>query len=273
MSIVRRPVALSQAARTAQAQPELWVEGSQKPRFDIKAFALVSLALSREAAGPALIWSAGMTKAGAARIARNRIGPRLGAMGRLGRALPTREGVATGFVGLAGLMVAAADVAVPPPPAPEPEQPDLFRFAPPIHIPRRAQPRLQDPVPRPLVVLETPEPLVVSPSDADTDAPTLAAIRAMIADLRQTDPVAARRIDANAAEPVVPPTRSSLLISAVPLTPQEPRPPTLLDRAKTHLFHAGAVVLGWTVTVLALPVGTTRAAVAHLNGQDLREGA
>jgi len=273
MSIVRRPATVSQAARPSRALPELWVEGSQKPRFDLRAFGSVSLALARAAASPALIWSAGMTEAGAARIARNRIGPRLAAMGRVGRALPAREGVSSGFVALAALLSAAADIAVPPPPAPEPEQPDLFRSALPVHIPRRPQPRLPDPVPSDPVVMEIRDDLAAKSPDPDTDAPTLAAIRAMIADLRQTDPASPRRIDARAAEPVPPQTRSSLLISTVPLTPQEPRPLTLLDRAKTQLFHASAVVLGWTVTVLALPVGATRAAIAHLNGENLRDWA
>lgn len=262
MSLTRRPPVVSQGSRPVPARPELWVEGHQRPRFDLKAFARVSVALSRETVGPALSVMAGMFRHAAGQMAQNRIGPRLATTGRLGRALPRKERLAGGLTGIACLTNAAAEIAVPPEPLPvPPAYPDLLR---PPSVPRRTVARLPDtalPPPPALVAVSVHEPAAAPP----VDSPTLAAIRAMIAEMRDPDPVVPRHIS------TLPQPRSTLLTHEIPLSPPEPADPTPAQWLRAQTFHFAAALLGWGATILAVPIGATRAALAYFDGQDLRD--
>lgn len=248
-------------------RPSLWVEGSQQPRLDLRAFGRVSLILSRQTARPVLAWLSALTDGGAQRMAANGLGPRLVGLGRLGRALPPRDRVAAGLQGLARLLMSAADVAVPPPPAVPLTYPDLLEPAPQTMArrPRRAAPRLDEPA------VAEPAPAPPPPDrpagTEDFDAPTLAAIRAMIDEMREATPVAPQRPSAAPAEP---PTGRVLLTHGVPLTPPEPRAPGLGERAAAQALHLTAVALAWGVTLVSWPVGAVKAVLIHLDGEDLR---
>lgn len=80
---------------------------------------------------------------------------------------------------------------------------------------------------------------------SDPGDPDLAAIRAVIAE-------------------VTPPRRSALPPLADPEPPAEPAAPG-------RMVAALSLVLGHGLLVLSVPYGAVRAALAHLNGQDLRE--
>ncbi len=247
-------------------RPSLWVEGSQQPRLDLRAFGRVSLILSRQTARPVLLWVSDLTSGGAQRMAANALGPRLARLGRVGRALPPRERVAAGLQGVARLLTSAADVAVPPPPVAAPAHPDLPDPVP-LNLarrPRRAAPRLDQPDPGPA---PAPPPPDRPAGTEDFDAPTLAAIRAMIDEMREATPVVPHRPTAAPAEP---PTGRVLLTHAIPLTPPEPRAPGIGERAAARAMYLMAVLLAWSVTLMASPVGAVKAVLIHLQGDDLR---
>lgn len=163
--------------------------------------------------------------------------------------------------------MSAADVAVPPPPAVPLTYPDLLEPAPQTMArrPRRAAPRLDEPA------VAEPAPAPPPPDrpagTEDFDAPTLAAIRAMIDEMREATPVAPQRPSAAPAEP---PTGRVLLTHGVPLTPPEPRAPGLGERAAAQALHLTAVALAWGVTLVSWPVGAVKAVLIHLDGEDLR---
>ncbi|MGL6212218.1 MAG: hypothetical protein ACRC14_20520 [Paracoccaceae bacterium] len=257
MSFNRPPATRDEAAK--RVRPELWIEGSQKPRFNLPAFGRVSIALSRRVAKPVLNWTSARTTDSATWMSRNTIGPRLGRMGRVGRALPSRDRLAQGLNGTAALLSAAADVAVPPPVVEVPAYPDLLRALeisenPINRRPRRAAPRLPDPEPEPAAAHRPAAP-------DDFDAPTLAAVRQLIDEMRSLPPVQQRTET---------PSGRELLAGAVPLAPPEPRDPSPAEHAAAQVFALAAMALGWGVTLLSLPVGAIKAMLIHLNGEDLR---
>ena len=269
-----RPPVLRPERASRNARPQLWVEGSQRPRFALPAFAWVSVALSRRTALPALIWLAGLGSAAAQTMATNRLGPRLAQAGSLGRALPSRKALATGLSGLAALLSAAADVAVPPPPAATPPAfPDILR---PSH-PRRAVARLPDPLPAPQLPprrapLRLAAPDAVAVPETEFDDRTVHAIRALIHATPEMPLTVPARIVSTDDLPALrlPLTKGDLLIHAVPLHPPEPAPQTVAGMVRSKAFDLGVLAAAWGMTLLVLPIGATRAMILHLNGEDLR---
>jgi len=278
-----RPPSLPRDPSASQPRPTLWVEGSQRPRFDVVAFARVSLVLSRRSARPALDWLAGKMSDAAESVGDNTLGPRLARTGRIGRALPSRGAVAQGLSTMARLLSAAADVALPPVAlaavavVPQPAAPL------PLPMPaRRAIPRIADqsgearpPTPQPQRPVQSrprPEATVPSAAAPDFDSKTLTAIRALIDEMHQTTPVAPHRAAVPARPTVValPLTGRALLTGHVPLQPPEPEVPTLSRRLRSAAHTLLVAAIGWGATLLASPVGAVKAALIHLNGSDLR---
>jgi hypothetical protein len=224
-------------------------------------------------AQPLLLSTARIFIGGAERVAENTLGPRFARESRLGRALPTRKAVAHGLTAVAVLMTAAANLAVPPPPTvelparPEPNRPVLV-----VRRPRQAELRLAGPEP-----VQTHSPkveltLALRPSDnPDLDATTVAAIRALIDEMRNEHPTGPPATPQRPkAMALSPPSGRVLLTHEVPLTPAEPRPLTLGERLSARSFRLAAGLVAGTVTVLTLPVGLVRAVLTHLHGNDLR---
>lgn len=267
-----RPSAPTDRPSAKRDAPQIWAEGRQQPRFDLRGFARVGLLLSRQMARPVLLVTTRFCSDAAESMAENTIGPRLARASTLGRALPRRESVARGFTATGALLALAADLAVPPPPAPAAEP---QAAAPPLLIARRPRQaerlaelrpteRQADPVPPP------PTPPATRPAGlADFDAPTLAAIRALIDDMRVPEPVTPQR--PAPPPPPQPPSGRVLLTQGVPLTPPEPKPPTLVERLAGQARRCAAGLIAGTVTLVVLPVGLVKAVLLHLNGNDLRD--
>lgn len=251
-----RPSAPAERSAARRNTPQIWSEGRQQPRFDLRAFARVSVLLSRQKARPVLLATIRLCAGAAERMAENTLGPRFARASRIGRALPAREGVARRLTAIGAFLTAAADLAVPPPPSP-PAEPEPQ--APPLLIARR--PRSAElPPPAP----DAPPPL--RPAEAtDFDAPTLAAIRALIADTHDVEP--ARPTPA----PLLPLSGRVLLTRGVPLAPPEPRPPTLAERLAAQAYRVAAGLMAGAVTLVLLPVGLVGAGLIHLRGEDLRD--
>ncbi len=263
---LNRPSAKQRKTSARAGAPSLWVEGSQRPRFDIRAFVRVSLLLSRAAARPVLLNGSSLLVHAAEQMVENTLGPRLSRASRLGRALPSREGVAQAIVATAVLIAKAADLAASPPAA-EPE-PTPAPVRPPLLVNRRSYPSA---LPMPPAEPDTPglKATVATSRDVDYDfdAPTLAAIRALIDDMRDPPKVAPKR-RVPAALP--PPSGLVLLSHAVPLSPPERLPRTIPETLADHAFNLASAMLAAVVTLCVMPVGLVKAALAHLNGQDLR---
>lgn len=261
----------SQNDRSAAETPRLWAEGQQPP-FNFLAYARVSLLLSRRAARPVFLGTADLFRVGAERVAENTLGPRFARVGRLGRALPSRDRVAKGLQAGAAFMTASADWAaappsVEPPPDNGPDQPD----SPPMLLISRHSRQItfqsSEPVAAPA---EPPKPAQVA-EEQDFDAPTLAAIRAMIDEMRDPTPVAAPVVPKRPTLVALPPPSGrALLTHGVPLTPPEPQPASLSERVAARSYLAAAGLLGGGISLLILPIGLVRAALIHMNGEDLR---
>jgi len=266
---INRPTARSDRPAVRQGAPRLWSEGSQQPRFALGAFVRVSFLLSRRTARQMLLGTARLLLDGAERMAENTLGPQFARAWRLGRALPARDDVARGLTAMAGFMTVCADVAEAPPPVAMPE---------PMPAPVPAPvPLLISPRPRRIALPPTdakseqpkphPTPAVLRAADPDFDAPTLAAIRAMIDEMREPPAVAPRRPAPVAVQPA---SGRALLTHGVPLSPPEPQVPTLTQTLAARSFGLAAGLMAGGVTLLVLPVGLIRATLAHLNGDDLR---
>ncbi len=268
--------------------PRLWVEGQQQPRFDLRGYSRVSLLLSRRMARPLLLGTAQLLHGGAERMADNTLGPRFARASRVGRAMPSRDTLAQGLDAMASFMTVAADLAVPPPemPAfPEPlETPQLTN--------RRARRTSAQETSGETPVVDAHEPVmqVMPPTDAapaepvpardpatpddtgpDLDAPTLAAIRALIEetrDVRPTRPAAPHR--RKAPPPPEPVSGRVLLTHGVPLAPPEPPLPTFAQILSARALRLAAGLVAGAFTLLTLPVGLVQAVVTHLQGNDLR---
>lgn len=279
-----RPSARKDRSADRQDTPRVWSEGRQKPRFDLRGFARVSLILSRQMARPLLTESARIFGGGAGWMGENTLGPRLARASLLGRALPARARVARGLDAAAGFLMTAADIAVPPPLGALPPELPEFDPAQITRRPRQADRRLAELAAKPPQADPAPAPVTAPPVDkadrtdtaigtAELDEPTVAAIRAMIKETRNITPTrpkpSARRA---VAVPVVPdpPTGRVLLTRGIPLNPPEPHPPTMAERVSTRTVFVAAGVVAGAVTLLTLPVGMVRAGLKHLIGHDLR---
>lgn len=264
-----RPPTRSASSDASRRPPRIWADGSQNPRFDVAGFARVGLLLSRQAARTVLLTVGWLVSSTAMAMAENTLGPRLAGATRFGRILPARTRVANGLTSVAILMTAAADVAAPPPPIEAPVAPQDPARAPTLvsRAERRAAFAPAAAISEPAQV---PVSVAVENATPEFDAPTLAAIRAMIEEMRiATEPVPAQ----NRAEPVLlpPPSGLAVLMQAIPLSPPEPRRLTFAETLLAQAYDGIAGLVAATVTLLMLPVGMAKAGFAHLRGDDLRD--
>ena len=273
-----RPAGPKKRPATGPDAPRLWSEGGQRPSFDLRGFVRVSVLLSRRMARPLLRGSAQMLGDASGRMTENTLGPRLARACRLGRALPQREAVAQRLGALAGFVTLAAEIAVPSPVAVAKPAEPLLRGLDPMQMarrPRRSDTLVADSTADAATIpIPTPAPTpTLRPTDATgLDAATVAAIRAMIDDMRDVQPARPPIAPPRAAPAAVPPpaTGRVLLTHGVPLTPPEPREPTVVERLSRRATRLAAVLLAGSVILLTLPVGIVRAALTHLRGEDLR---
>jgi hypothetical protein len=221
-------------------RPKIWAEGSQRPRFDLRAFGRASLHLAREGAAPLLAWAARMgrrvavnVKNGAGRIPAAKLG-------RFAWLVPSHLRVAQWIKTFAAVLAhasASADPEVKRGNALVAEiEPHLWPLDAPG--PEAAPAPLPEPEPEPVVPAEP-----VPPADDP-----LAAIRDDLDD----KPAAKRRVPA-------------------PVPPQGPAlPPSPPGPMGVMAVQITGYVLGWGAAILALPYGLARALWLHLKGVDLR---
>lgn len=301
---------------TTPERPPIWINGRQRPAFNLRAYAAYSLMVTRAGLGPVLMRASGATTAFQRRIAAGAFPVATEKLGRAAQYLPTRSGIGATIGGVAGLISQAGQIVAPPPlvaeslaaydalwrsrPMPssgrlrgvdldrvlsDPEL-DALRTAHPLR-PRRADRQVAETGPHdrdaPFSTRQHPpekvtdnavpsvgtlapasgQPLLVSAENAAPGQDTLLAIRDLIN--------AAAPVDAPAVPKAGQPAPQTA--TAPPQQPPTARPRRPLPEwAKTglrQLARAVAFALAWTLTVLALPYGLVKAAIAHLDGRDL----
>jgi hypothetical protein len=290
-------------------RPPIWVNGRQRPSFDVKAYGAYSLIATRAALGPALTRASDATQGLQARLLAGAFPINTERLGKVAAYLPTRSGIATTVEGIAVALKDAAEVVQPAPPPVESlaaydalwrarkvpasgrlrgvdldaaqSDPDLraLRNDAPLRPTRPVRPVLVHSAPpvSPLVVAESaaitsPPAAPVAPTAPQTTAEPeqdpLLAIRSMLSD-PVPDP-----------EPIAPSAPPQLVTAATPQpagagVPHAPRIRKPLPAWTRPIFRAArracAFAIGWGLTVVAMPIGLTKAAIAHFEGRDLRD--
>jgi hypothetical protein len=248
----------SRRNRKATTRPEIWSSGSQKPKFDFKAYAEVSLMLTREGLGPLLDRAGLATAQFAARVDGGFLRIPEDRLGRTGHYLPSHRRVARWLDGSAGILRQAGVTAFP---ALETDA-DPGSYENGLSQPGErgtvvtSRPATQSGDEEPIL----PEPAVEVPDpERDTardEADALSAIRSVLAE----EPTTA----------AAPGRASKFKARRAATAPDVPSGPSWLGTAFVTL--AGKL-LGWALICVALPYGLVKALLAHLNGTDLREMA
>ena len=234
-----------------EIRPKIWVEGRQQPKFNLGAWARVSLTITRRNLGPLMDAGAARTHRFGQSVLQGERRPDLAWLGRAAKAVPSHQSVGALVTGAAQLLADGREIVLP---APVPEDPiaypHLIRpdFAQHSDAPARVpRPRLADVPPR-------------QPAAAPGDEPTLGRIRALITETGGSTVRSGRRAT-DAALPE--------------LQPQQPAPPGPLQRlhhaTAALIWRGAAAALAWGLTVLCLPYGGVKAALFHFDGGDLRD--
>ncbi len=288
-------------------RPPIWVNGKQRPSFDIKAYSVYSLIATRAVLGPALTGLSGSTHGLQARLLAGAYPINTERLGRAASYLPTRSAIAATVGGIADTVKDAAGVVSPPPPPEESlavydalwrarkapasgrlrgvelddvrSDPDLralrddlplrpTRPIRPVLVHTSAAPAVPVPVPASVPVAETAPPVVKTP-EPEPDGATLLAIRSMLTDMAP-EPDATHTATAQPQLAAV--VGASDAPTAAPATPRVRKPlPAWTKPLMRGVRRGAAYAMGWSLIVIAMPIGMTKAAIAHLEGRDLRE--
>jgi hypothetical protein len=239
------------------SRPQIWVEGRQQPRFDFRAWAGVSLTMTRRKLGPAMSAAAARIDGFGQSVLRGEHVPNLAWAGRAQRLIPSHESVGGLVTGAAQLLAEAREVVLPAPKPAEPiAYPNLIR-------PNFAGRPARWPLPQPVAMAGEPETIAPPPPlQAQGEESTLRAIRSVIVEPGATTaPAVAPRLPKEASLPE--------------LARPEPAARTVAqkarDRSSALLRRTAALVLAWGLTALVFPLGGVKAALFHLDGGDLRD--
>jgi hypothetical protein len=235
----------------AEGRPSIWAEGSQNPPFELRAFALATVIYTRESLSGLLDRCSASAAGAAVAMAEGRWRVPSDRLGRSGRYLPRVETVAQAIHGGGEVLSRAA---------------------------RRVTPGAEM-VAAQSIFTARPDPArMTAPKPPETEAGTVA------------EPEGAALWSAPSASQAGDPADSDLaairaLIEAPPAAPRPLRPAARVTTADTApaprpaatgwrrewLADTLATGLGYGLLVVSVPIGAVRAALAHLNGEDLRK--
>ncbi|MEO8241260.1 MAG: hypothetical protein ABI832_03055 [bacterium] len=218
-------------------RPKIWVDGRQRPRFDVKAYLTVSLAISRRDLKPEVVEAADRLQAFGRSVAVGERRLNVARLGKFARIVPSHQRVGRSLQIWSRWVRAAGDLVLP---QAVPEDP--------IAYPNLIRPSFST---RPAVPQEVPEarrpPIaVVKP----VEEPTLHAIRSAIGPTVQ-------------AVSSAPPLPDDPLLDLADLTTAEPGP----------LGRGMAWTLAAVMLPFALPAGAIKALMFHFDGGDLNDWA
>lgn len=223
------------------SRPRIWAEGHQHPPFDWRAYALASVQFARESLSGLLKRCAGSTQefavlvgSGKWRVPENRLG-------RTGKWLPSVEATGRSLMWGAELLLRAARVALPQLDGATPRPASIFDAQPQTAL------TVEDRLSR-----EALAPQAHAATTATEDDPDLEAIRLLLRDVPDSRPAGTGLAEAPAT-----------------FAPK----PALARTGQRQEFLTGplAVMLGYGLLVVSIPVGAVQALLAHLNGEDLRK--
>jgi len=248
-----------------KARTQIWAEGSQHPPFEPRAFARATLHFGRGSMAALLRRCAASAAGFGAEIDSGRFTIPEDRLGRTGRYLPGHHRVAAAVAGMAELLARSADVAG----ADSADAPPLPRYG-----EAAARP---DPAPAPA---EAGDPADAAPA---AEAPA-ASLSLLLADGPAEPPAPAAPDDALSAirqmmceAPAAPPPPAAHALPGIDIRASAPAGDPLPDtpaqtsRLRGWAMGAAALVLGYGLLAMALPWGAICAALAHLNGEDLRK--
>ncbi len=222
------------ARDSKKTRPDIWADGSQNPPFELRSLALASVRLARDSLSGLLARCSDSARDFGAVVGNGRWRLPPERLGHSGRFLPSLGATATAIRGGSELLSRASRVVLA-----AAEEQDVQAALPPAQdmsawrAPKRVEGSARGAQAAPA---------------ADMD---LAAIRAMIS----ANPPATHRV---AAEPAPPPA-----------APAGPRVSYAWRR--DWLAEKLAVVLGYGLLIVSVPVGFVLAVRAYANGQDLRK--
>lgn len=231
------------AKRGEKAKPRIWASGGQRPPFDLRAFGRASLHLTREGMAPLLAWAARAGRKAAIGVKSGKGRIPAGKLGKAERFVPSHLRVAAWIKNLGATLAHASATA----------DPDVKRGN---ALVAEIEPHLwadSDPAPPP------------APATADLDAvaPVVLAEPTTPAD----DPLASIRGDLGGDAA---PTKARKAASRPQVADAPSAPPAPPGPVAAGAIQVSGYLIGWAVTILALPYGLARALWAFAKGQDLR---
>ena len=242
------------ADSAAVAQPKIWVDGQQRPRFDPVAFAAVSLAVAKTSLVPHMHDCAARLDHGAGQIALGQIKINLTWAGRATRFLPSAARVASWSRGLGQLVTdASAGLAPPVDDGKAIAYPNLIRPDLASRPDLAADPDMAAP---PTQAKAAPHRLDLPPQyrHAAREETTLRSIRALMED---ANPLPGSVASAKKPRQIVSDTA--------------PTPGVGPSRLGQALWHGAAQGVAAVFVVFALPFGALKALQFHLDGGDLKD--
>lgn len=232
---------------TPMSRPQIWIDGQQRPRFNVAAYAATSLGMAKRDLAPEIADAAQRLDQFAQRVLAGQVRVNTTRLGRLERLVPSHRRVGSWVLALARALHGALAVLNPAAAPPDAlAYPDLTRRRP-TAAPNPMRPNAVAPVPVPQIL--------------PTVEPTLHAIRSILhtapQDLAPATPLAQPDLPHDRTEP-----------------PSGP-----IGRAQTWVGHwVGHWVWQQSVRALlavllafALPAGLIRALLYHLDGGDLAD--
>lgn len=219
-------------------RPKIWIEGQQRPRFDVRAFMNASYGMAKRDLAPAIADTVERLQGLGHLLARGEIRLNVSWAGRFAKVVPSHTRVAGWVLWLSGQFEQAQSHLVPPTKVAEDiAYPGLIRSATVVAL-RQAVPNVDTPPRRPTV------------------EPTLHAIRSAISQTAHDF----------AGETIVKAPNKP-----VPADPIADDKPGWIAKVKQQASHAASWVVLGVLMVFALPAGAARALIFHADGGDLRE--
>jgi hypothetical protein len=267
-------------------RPPIWSEGRQNPPFELGAFARASLVYGREALAGLLRRCAASARDAGATVASGRWRVPPERLGKSGRFLPHHQSVA-GTIDGAGRLLSRASQVLCPAEAEVPMPSSIFQPAPPKARPAPVLTLVAQQEMRPDPAAETPAESGAAPMRPQPADPALSAIRVLMGGKAETEappaqgpsfgPVRPRpsRLRLRDSGPAVPATAPDPLATEILAAPAPAEPASAVPRPAGSLrrlsVEAAARGLAYGLLAMSLPWGAVRAAMAHLNGEDLRK--
>lgn len=246
-----------------EGRPSIWAEGSQNPPFELRTFALATVIFTRESLSGLLDRCSASAAGVAVAVADGRWRVPSDRLGRSGRYLPSVESIAQAIHGGGEVLSRAARRVTPG---------AEMVAAQSIFTARPDPARMPAPMPPESVVDSVAESVANDPAEPEGAALWSAAAKPQAGDPADTDLAAIRALIGDPSPSPSPSPRPLRPVARPATADPTPAPrPAATGWRREWLADTLATGLGYGLLVVSVPVGAVRAALAHLNGEDLRK--